>query len=80
MRERWALSRRELRDEGRRGVVGRERGERERRRWEREEGGSWVGVVDAIAARWWGWRVGWGGGGRCWVGRVVLRVDGFLAY
>ena len=48
MRERWALSRRELRDDGRRGVVGRERGERERRRWEREEGCSWVGVVDAI--------------------------------
>lgn len=48
LRERWALSRRELRDEGRSGVVGRERGERERRRWERDEGGSWVGVVDAI--------------------------------
>lgn len=49
LRERCALSRRELREDGRRGVVGRERGERERRRWEREEGGSWVGVVDAIA-------------------------------
>lgn len=48
LRERCALSRRELRDEGRRGVVGRERGERERRRWEREEGGSWVGVVEDI--------------------------------
>lgn len=47
-RERCALSRSELRDEGRRGVVGRERGERERRRRSREEGGSWVGVVDAI--------------------------------
>ena len=48
MSERCALSRRELREDGRRGVVGRERGERERRRWEREDGGSWTGVVDAI--------------------------------
>lgn len=48
LRERWVLSRRELREEGRRGVVGRERGERERSRCEREEGGSRVGVVDAI--------------------------------
>jgi hypothetical protein len=48
LRERWALSRSELREDGRRGVVGRERGERERRRWEREDGGSRVGVVDDI--------------------------------
>jgi hypothetical protein len=48
LRERCALSRRELRDDGRSGVVGRERGDRERRRWEREEGGSCVGVVDDI--------------------------------
>ena len=51
LRERCALSRSELRDEGRRGVVGRDRGERERRRWEREEGRSWVGVVDDIVVR-----------------------------
>ncbi|KAF1928987.1 CRAL/TRIO domain-containing protein [Didymella exigua CBS 183.55] len=53
LRERCALSRRELRDDGRNGVVGRERGERERRRWEREEGGScglWtVSIVAGLA-------------------------------
>jgi len=53
LRERCALSRSELREEGRSGVVGRERGERERRRWERDEGGSWVGVVDDIVAGLW---------------------------
>lgn len=46
-RTRWALSRRELREEGRRGVVGRERGDLERVR-RRAEGGSAVGVDDAI--------------------------------
>ena len=60
LRERWALSRSELREDGRRGVVGRERGERERRRWEREDGGSRVGVVDDI-------------GGSCVVRREVQQ-------
>lgn len=62
LRERCALSRSELRDEGRRGVVGRDRGERERRRWEREEGGSWVGVVDDIV----------------WFACAISGRDGFL--
>lgn len=86
LRERWALSRSELRDDGRSGVVGRERGERERRRWERDEGGSWVGVVDDIVAR--GWcrrrrccRTARGGGGqlRCAESGVSLRGAGRVA-
>jgi hypothetical protein len=53
-----ALSRREERLEGRRGVVGRERvrGDLERVRFRVREGGSAGGVVDGIAAV-----VGWDG-------------------
>lgn len=44
---RWTLSRRELRDALRSGVVGRDRGDLLRVRW-RDEGGSRIGVVEAM--------------------------------
>lgn len=80
-RERWALSRRELREEGRRGVVGRERGERERRRRSREEGGSWVGVVDAILLCCLCCRCGgaeWGSNGSSQTEQLLSCVDATL--
>ena len=48
-RTRWALSRSELREEGLKGVVGRERGDLDLAR-RRAEGGSAIGVDEAIGS------------------------------